>query len=208
MTAARALAIAAFLISCGLVGLQQLFTGERFDDYWRALSLLTLPIGIPLGMYGLYRFRADRSVNIDPDMGLHQYVGYRLGIDWQDWNDTSNDRSKEIINGTASVLRELGGKARLSRITVWGRKDDATGVIVPLSPIPPEDWDQFQIDFLELLDGRDNRTVRAVSPYARTAHVFYTDIHLNRKQVEQTWPKPRRKARFQSPIVFEKPKSL
>jgi len=133
-----------------------------------------------------------------PDMPLVEVV-VRICLDTK--TDAEGNIAAASPQATSEALRAIREGARLGRVIVWGRLDAPVGNEhhTPLSTIPPEVWDVYQIDHLRFLTDPKGRTERARQVGAT---FWYSDLQFNRRQVNGVWPEPGARLRFRKPWYF------
>ena len=134
-----------------------------------------------------------------PDMPLVEVV-VRICLDTK--TDAEGNIAAASPQATSEALRAIREGARLGRVIVWGRLDAPIGNEhhTPLSTIPPEVWDVYQIDHFRFLTDPKGRTERARQVGAT---FWYSDLQFNRRQVNVVWPEPGARLRFRSPWYFD-----
>ncbi|WP_422036083.1 hypothetical protein [Reyranella sp.] len=141
--------------------------------------------GVVFLVAGLFRTIFPPSP-IRPDIDLREFIDLWLGYSrWSYHNNTF--LAAEIMAGTDAALTAMAAEARLDHVTVWGSKDTLFQGVVPLSPIPKEQWDHLSVDSLDFLTADDTKDVVAKPNRAQDSR--YIDIHLNRAQVLRQWPR-------------------
>lgn len=138
---------------------------------------------------GLYRTIWPAALP-KPDMDLREFIDEWLGFSrWHYHNNMF--LAKEITDGTHEALTAMAAQARLDHVTVWGSKGTKFQGLVPLSPIPKEEWDHLYVDYLDFLSADNTKNVQTSSNRMHGNDLYYIDIHLNRAQVRRQWPRTR-----------------
>jgi hypothetical protein len=87
------------------------------------------------------------------------------------------------------AIRAVRQAARDGDIGVWGCKAGFLGERSPLVKIPPEYWDDYQLDALRCLqpdlDGGKTEAVHNM----RGDELLYYDLRMNRREIVGQWPR-------------------
>lgn len=191
--------LATLLAGMGLIGAQEAYGGEPYSFVWALVMWVFLPPGILLGLFGAYFWFTARHDNAEPNLPLATFATIRLGAitSWAQLPQAKLARQDELL----AQIRE---KARQDLIAVWGRKNCTIGADrIPLTRIPQDYWELGELELTRFIDGGGRLTG------CTRADLFgyqsdYTDLWLNRAQVDRHWRKRRSWPKFRSPIVFEK----
>jgi hypothetical protein len=118
----------------------------------------------------------------------------------------------------ADALLALRERAHLNELIVWARRGAITKdlALYPLSQVPSEYWDEFEIDYLRFTDDqggisrrvrgkpRVNRVPNAVTTALHNVEIpdtIYRDFWFCSFQVGAIWPPPKPRFVLRSPIA-------
>ena len=170
-------AMSALAVSSGLLGSPLGIPSQ----VWWGLAVFLMFVTACIGFYEAERER-DSKRKVLPDMALEEVVCQIVGVSADRLFDYDNPQK------VSDALLDIREKALLGAIDTWGRRDCNSMDLrfYPLDTVDRGSWAFRHIDYLAFM--RDRLCALGVAS-GQPREFRVSDIHMNRDQVDRTWPK-------------------